>query len=107
MPQAIHNQTSRHEAIRELLLSESASTQKFLVEQLNKKGFSIPLKNWIIRNYRNTFCERLLDEKFCFSFGIEIKKMEEIINDHINQKNDYKWPLFTLYSLSVWCDAHN
>jgi len=41
MPQAIHNQTSRHEAIRELLLSESASTQKFLVEQLNKKGFSV------------------------------------------------------------------
>ena len=41
MPQAIHNQTSRHEAIRELLLSESASTQKSLVEQLNKKGFSV------------------------------------------------------------------
>ena len=31
--------------------------------------------------------------------------MEEIINDHINQKNDYKWPLFTLYSLAVWNDA--
>ena len=41
MPQAIHNQTSRHEAIRELLLSGSASTQKSLVEQLNKKGFSV------------------------------------------------------------------
>ena len=41
MPQAIRNQTSRHEAIRELLLSESASTQKSLVEQLNKKGFSV------------------------------------------------------------------
>ena len=73
--------------------------------EFNKKGFSIPLKNWIIKNYRNTFCEKLLDEKFCFSFGIEIKKMEEIINDHINQKNDYKWPLFTLYSLAVWNDA--
>ena len=41
MPQAIHNQTSRHEAIRELLLSGSALTQKSLVEQLNKKGFSV------------------------------------------------------------------
>ena len=40
MPQAIHNQTSRHEAIRELLLG-SASTQKSLVEQLNK-GFLLP-----------------------------------------------------------------
>ena len=44
-------------------------------------------------------------KNFVFSFGIEIKKMEEIINDHINQKNDYKWPLFTLYSLAVWNDA--
>ncbi len=73
--------------------------------EFNKKGFSIPLKNWIIKDYRNTFCEKLLDEKFCLSFGIEIKKMEELINDHINQKNDYKWPLFTLYSLAVWNNA--
>ena len=72
--------------------------------EFNKKGLSIPLKYWIIKNYRNTFCEKLLDEKFCHFFGIEINKMEEIINDHINEKNDYKWPLFTLYSLAVWND---
>ena len=72
--------------------------------EFNKKGLSIPLRYWIIKNYRNTFCEKLLDEKFCHFFGIEINKMEEIINEHINEKNDYKWPLFTLYSLAVWND---
>tara|TARA_Y100000591_G_C21820169_1_gene693194 strand:+ start:494 stop:784 length:291 start_codon:yes stop_codon:yes gene_type:complete len=73
--------------------------------EFNKKGLSIPLRYWIIKNYRNTFCEKLLDEKFCHFFGIEINKMEEIINEHINEKNDYKWPLFTLYSLAVWNDC--
>ena len=73
--------------------------------ELNKKGLSIPLRNWIIKNYKNTFFEKLLDENFCHFFGIESNKMEEIINDHINSKNDYKWPLFSFYSLSVWNDA--
>ena len=73
--------------------------------ELNKKGLSIPLRNWIIKNYKNKFFEKLLDEKFCHFFGIESNKMEDIINDHINGKNDYKWPLFSFYSLSVWNDA--
>ena len=98
----IHSPMKQRKKILYDLLIESFQNIK---PEFNKKGFSIPLKNWIIKNYRNTFCEKLLDEKFCLSFGIEIKKMEEIINDHINQKNDYKWPLFTLYSLAVWNDA--
>ena len=73
--------------------------------EMNKKGLSIPLKNWITKNYKNTFFEKLLDENFCHFFGIESNKMEEIINDHMNGKNDYKWPLFSFYSLSVWNDA--
>ena len=41
MPQSPQNQILRQETIRELLLSDSASTQKSLVEQLNKKGFAV------------------------------------------------------------------
>ena len=73
--------------------------------QSNKKGFSIPLKNWIRKNYRSAFYEKLLDGNFCHSFGINSKKMEQMLNDHIYERNDYKWPLFTFYSLSVWNDA--
>ena len=71
----------------------------------DKKGFSIPMKNWIRKKYRGEFYEKLLDENFCYSFGIENKKMEEVLNSHINGKQDFKWPLFTLYSLSVWNNA--
>ena len=73
--------------------------------QSDKKGFSIPLKNWIRKKYRSAFYEKLLDGNFCHSFGIENKKMEEVLNSHMNGKQDYKWPLFTLYSLSVWNNA--
>ena len=73
--------------------------------EYNKKGFSIPLTNWIRKNYKNTFYEKLLDEKFCHTFGIENKKMEQMLNDHIAKKYDYKWPLFTFYCLAVWNDG--
>ena len=44
-------------------------------------------------------------KSFCNAFGIENKKMEQILNDHIVKKYDYKWPLFTFYSLAVWNDV--
>ncbi len=99
---AVHSPMKKRKKILYDLLMKSFRNIK---PEPNKKGFSIPLKNWISKDYRNAFCEKLLDKNFCFSFGIEIKKVEEIIKDHINGKNDYKWPLFTLYSLSVWNDA--
>ena len=73
--------------------------------EINKKGFSIPLKKWIKTNYRNAFYEKLLDKTFCQTFDIEIRKMEEVLDNHIIGKNDYKWSLFSLYGLSVWNDA--
>ena len=73
--------------------------------EYNKKGFSIPLTNWIREHYKSLFYEKLLDKNFCHSFGIENNKMEQVLNDHINGKYDYKWPLFAFYSLSVWNNA--
>ena len=39
MPNSIQSQINRQEAIRDLLLSRSASTQQSLVNELNLKGF--------------------------------------------------------------------
>ena len=73
--------------------------------QLQKKGFSIPLTSWIRKNYKSAFYEKLLDKSFCDSYGIRISTMEKILNDHAMERSDYKWPLFTLYSLALWNDG--
>ena len=73
--------------------------------QQKKKGFSIPLKNWIRKNYKSVFYEKLLDGNFCSSYGINKKEMENALVEHMEYKRDHKWPLFTMYSLAVWDDA--
>ena len=67
-----------------------------------KKGFTVPLSRWIQTTYKKTFYETLLDKNFCDDFGIKIDQMENILQIHVSGQTDYKWPLFSLYSLAVW-----
>ena len=67
-----------------------------------KKGFSIPLSSWIRKEFKEPFYETLLEKKFCHSFGIDRRLMEQMLNFHLSGNKDYKWPLFTLYSLAIW-----
>ncbi|WP_223033963.1 asparagine synthase (glutamine-hydrolyzing) [Hanstruepera marina] len=63
-----------------------------------KKGFSIPLSSWIRKDLKTVFSERLL-EGDAVKFGFEKKAIESMLQDHIQEKGDFKWPLFTLYAL--------
>ena len=68
----------------------------------SKKGFSIPLTGWIRTAFKDPFYQTLLDNKFCQSYGIEKKTMENMLTLHVAGHKDLKWPLFSLYSLAVW-----
>ena len=67
-----------------------------------KMGFSISLSNWIKQDYQQPFRDKLLDKSFCDSFGFDKSAIESMLSDHITDQKDYKWPLFSLYSLSIW-----
>ncbi len=99
---SVHSPLEKRKKILYDISMESFSTIK---PQQNKKGFSIPLARWIRKNYKSAFYEKLLDRNFCDSYGINLKKMEETLIGHINNNKDYKWPLFTFYSLAVWDNA--
>ena len=51
------------------------------------------------KKFKTQFYEKLLDKNFCNSYGINIKKMEMTLNEHVSNKYDYKWPLFTLFTV--------
>ena len=67
-----------------------------------KKGFSISLTNWIKEDYQKPFKDKLLDPTFCDTMGLNRPAIEQMLSKHILDRKDYKWPLFSLYSLSVW-----
>ena len=99
---AVHSPMLKRKKILYKLLKKSFANIK---PEKNKKGFTIPLREWIRTDYKENFYEKLLDRKFCQSFGIDAKIMENILDKHCNNSADYKWPLFSLYSLSIWNNA--
>ena len=95
----VHQPMTTRKKILNNLLQKSYGNIK---SESSKKGFSVPISEWIRTSYKELFYEKLLDRNFCQSFGINMKKIEQILDQHINGKIDLKAPLFTLYSLSIW-----
>jgi asparagine synthase (glutamine-hydrolysing) len=66
-----------------------------------KRGFTVPLSQWIREDLNQEFKSVLLDSSFSEQFGFNRAGIEQLIQSH-QQGQDQKWPLFTLYSLSHW-----
>lgn len=84
--------------------------QKYLLKKLlhqripqvpletQKKGFSIPLAGWLRQALYEKFADILLSDK-SREFGLRTAHIESMLQAHKEGKADYKWPLFTLYTL--------
>ena len=67
-------------------------------KQKIKMGFSISLTNWINNQYNEPFKNRLLDNNFHQSIGLDAPLIKTMYDAHESGHRDYKLPLFTLYS---------
>lgn len=63
-----------------------------------KRGFSIPLSDWI-RQYLKPVFETTLLEGNSSDFGLDKKVVQKMLETHNSKQQDLKWALFTLYSL--------
>lgn len=63
-----------------------------------KRGFSIPLSQWIKQDLKNIF-ETTLLEGNTQKYGLEKNAVKKMLASHISGQQDLKWALFTLYSL--------
>ena len=67
-----------------------------------KKGFSIPLSDWLRKQLKEPFEDTLFSKSFIESFNISETELQKVWKEHQSQKRDRKWVLFTLYSLAKW-----
>jgi asparagine synthase (glutamine-hydrolysing) len=66
-----------------------------------KRGFSIPLGNWIRKDMRDQFYDQLSQPSFLNTYGIAAKDVCALLQHH-EKGHDMKWPIFTLTALSAW-----
>ncbi len=66
-----------------------------------KRGFSVPLGQWIRKEMRKQFEDLLLQKSFLTTYGVQEQQVMDLLKHHENGK-DMKWPIFTLAALSAW-----
>jgi asparagine synthase (glutamine-hydrolysing) len=66
-----------------------------------KKGFTIPLGDWIRQKLKEPFADIILNKSLGDYFGFDSKEVNTLFSRHL-KGDDCKWQLFTLYSLYLW-----
>jgi len=69
-----------------------------------KVGFTTPLDEWFQGNLKKETEERLLSEGSACRQFFDVKVISRMINDHFEQKEDYKRPLFSFLTFEIWYD---
>lgn len=67
-----------------------------------KKGFAIPLKDWIRKDLKNEILQELNDDFLNKVPNLNIKKFKKQLKDHIDGKRDYAFNIWKLFILAKW-----
>ncbi len=88
--------------LKELLITQ---TNAKLVLQ-PKKGFVIPIGDWLRKELRKDLEEKLMNMPAELSFLFHKKELQKLLSGHMQQQTDWGWLLWSLYSLVNWHTQH-
>lgn len=72
-----------------------------------KKGFAIPLGNWIRNELKKEITESLNDEFLSSVPNLDIQKFKKQLNLHMENRYDYSFSIWKLFVLSKWYKEFN
>jgi asparagine synthase (glutamine-hydrolysing) len=85
------------------ILEEYIPREEF---ELPKKGFSVPLAKWISGGLRDDIKTRLDDEFLQSIPGLNVRKVKNQIDRHMNGGSDNSFTIWKLYVLNKWLDKN-
>lgn len=69
-----------------------------------KKGFAVPLGNWIRSELKSDILDKLSDDFLRTIPNLDIIKFKKQLNQHLDGKYDYSFNIWKLYVLALWCE---
>lgn len=84
--------------------------KKYIPEQVfdvPKKGFSVPIKEWSRNQLKNEIKKKLNKKNLKKISGINIKKFQELMEEHFDGSLDFSLSIWRVYVLIRWFDKHN
>ena len=71
-----------------------------------KKGFIIPLGDWIKGALRKDIEAKLLNMPASLAVFFRKAEINNLLHEHFSGKQDWSWFIWTLYSLVNWSENH-
>lgn len=72
----------------------------------HKKGFLVPMKNWLRESLKKDVEEKLLSMPAELQSAFDIKELEKILNIHMIEKRDLSGIIWAIYALVNWYHSH-
>lgn len=88
--------------LKELLMGKS--NMKLVLQ--NKKGFVIPIGNWLRNELKKDVEDKILNMPAELSVLFNKKELQKLLTEHNSSKSDWGWLLWSLYSLVNWHAQH-
>jgi asparagine synthase (glutamine-hydrolysing) len=71
-----------------------------------KRGFTIPMDQWLRGPLRHVFEETLLERRELAGLPLNRAAAREMFDRHLSGQVNYDWPLWMLLSLALWEKHH-
>jgi asparagine synthase (glutamine-hydrolysing) len=71
-----------------------------------KKGFIIPIDQWIRTQFKNEITEKLMDMPPHLSMLFRRNKLKDLLTSHMNGVQSSGWFIWSLYALVQWDCVH-
>ena len=99
LPVCFRYNNGRRKIILKDILEEYIPKEIF---EVPKKGFSIPIGDWIRNELKDEFLKNLSDKHLNKIKNLNIKKFKKLLEDHLSNKEDYSTYVWRVYVLSKW-----
>jgi len=73
---------------------------------LPKKGFVVPIDEWIRTTMKKDFYEKILDMPKALQVHFNRPQLEQLLKEHCEQRKNWSWIIWSLYSVSSWYGKH-
>lgn len=101
LPVSFRYQKNYRKRILRDILSEYIPNEVF---DRPKKGFSIPLGDWLKTDLKDEVYRVLTDEFLATVPNLDVKKFKKQLNDHMEGKSAHFFNIWKLYVYGKWCE---
>ncbi|WP_298555627.1 asparagine synthase (glutamine-hydrolyzing) [uncultured Algibacter sp.] len=99
LPMSYRYEKGRQKKILRDILKEYIPEEVF---NQPKKGFAVPIGNWMRNELKDEFTTALNDDFLNIVPNLNVPKFKRILHEHMNGKQDHTANIWKLYTLSKW-----